>query len=48
MTRPTKKEIFKILDSGTVSVTNGQAIKEYINHLLTMGSNQALKRGVRK
>lgn len=45
MTRPTKKDVFKILDSGTVSVSNAQAIKEYINHLLKLGSNQAKKRG---
>lgn len=45
MTRPTKKDIFKILDSGKVSVTNAQAIKEYINHLLTVGANQSKKRG---
>lgn len=48
MSRPTKTDIFKILDSGTVSVTNAQAIKEYINHILTLGANQAKKRGTQK
>lgn len=48
MARLTKRDIFKILDSGTVSVTNAQAIKGYINHLLTVGANQEKKRGVRR
>lgn len=48
MTRPTKRDIFNILDSGTVSVTNAQAIKEYINYLLRVGANQIKKSGVPK
>lgn|GEM_PF-3234743 len=48
MTRPTKKEIFQILDSGKVSVTNAQAIKEYINYLLSVGAKQIKEGGVQK
>ena len=45
MEQTSKKEVFQILDSGKVSITQAQKIKEYINHLLKMGSNQAKRRG---